>query len=176
MSLQAKHRINAIAHLVWALFAIVYFIAAVLLARQGALQPDSLKDTLSESVGYAVALVLFIIFYAVGIGIGVIEAIVHGIVRLKRVGTHADPIWLYIILFLKAGVLADCTFLSYLMGKTLLPDARAEALFFLLPLGALALCEIDLFGMDLWIHNHKSASTDLPFSAEETAPAASDSL
>ena len=169
MSNETKRRISAIAHFVWALLAIVYFVVAVLLARSGRLQPESLKDTLSESIGYAVALVIFIVFYAVGVGIGVFEAIAHGIIRLTRPepsSTH--EIFTYIVLFFKAAVIADCSFLAYVMGDQLLPEARSEALFFILPLTLLALLQIPLFLIDLKIKKADSPSLSDPSLSQST--------
>ena len=152
MTTERKRRINAISHFVWAGLALIYFIIILLVGRGGGLQPDSLKDTLGESISYAICLVIFFIFYAVGCGIGAAEGIIHGVVYLLDVPAPTDvAIWKYASLFLKAAVLANCTFLSVMMGKQLIPGATGAALAYILPLSFLGLLQILLFLMDLWI-------------------------
>ncbi len=163
MSTEKKRRINAISHFVWILLAVGYFITIVLLGRGGNLQPDALKDTLSESLGYAIGLVIFLIFYAIGMGIGVLEALIHGIVHLARIKAPGDvAIWGYASVFVKAAILANCTFLAVLMGNQLLPESIGPALTYIIPLSVLGLFQILLFLMDLWVKKDATPAAELP--------------
>lgn len=167
MSTETKRRINAISHFIWILLTVAYFTVIVLLGRNGDLQPDALKDTLSESLGYAISLVIFLIFYAIGMGIGVLEALIHGIAYLTRIkAPDTVGIWGYASVFVKAAILANCTFLAVLMGNQLLPEAPGPACAYIIPLGILGLLQILLFLMDLWVKK-ENAAPDEPSIVQE---------
>ena len=160
MDYERKSKISGILHVLWCVLTVIYFVMMLLFIKGGVLLPASTgsgTENFGTALGFGIAMVLFLLFFAIGGGIGIIECIVHAVVSFR----HARDIeagkgwWIYLSLFIKSLVVADCLFLAYLLITSLSHLSVPLLLLVVAPLVLLAISELFLFVLDLLIKGAK---------------------
>ena len=160
MDYEKKSKLSGILHVLWCALAIVYFVMMLLLIKGGALVPETTgsgSENFGTALGFGIAMVLFLLFFAIGGGIGIVEGIVHAVVAFRHANDKeaGKGWWIYLSLLIKSLVVADCLFLSYLLGTTLSHLRLPMLLLTVAPSVLLAVAELFLFVLDLLIKGEK---------------------
>ena len=156
MDYERKSKLSGILHVLWCVAAIVYFAMMLLFIKGGVLLPEATgsgSENFGTALGFGIAMVLFLLFFAIGGGVGIVECIVHAVVAFRHARGRASgkEWWIYLSLFVKSLVVADCLFLAYLLCTALGHLSLGLFLLAIAPLVLLAVCELFLFVLDLLI-------------------------
>ena len=160
MEYEKKLKLSGILHVLWCVAAVIYFVMMLLFIKGGVLLPETTgsgTENFGTALGFGITIVLFLLFFAIGGAVGIVECVVHAIVAFRRArgGASGREWWIYLSLFVKSLVVADCLFLTYLLFASLSHLAFGLLLLAVAPLILLAVCELFLFVLDLLIKGAK---------------------